>query len=171
MASTPTLSRVTGGTTGIGAATCRAFKAAGYSVAATYPDDSVDLAAFTQKTGIAAFKWSVADYPACVDGIAKIEAALGAIDILVNNAGITRDSSFAKMPEQWRDVIEVGLIGCINMAHAVFAGRRARKWGRIVSISSINGQAASSARLTMPQRRPACSASPRRWRWRARAAE
>ncbi|SFF91320.1 3-oxoacyl-[acyl-carrier-protein] reductase [Novosphingobium sp. CF614] len=145
MASAPKPRRVavvTGGTTGIGAATCRALQGAGLAVAATYPDDDARAAAFTQETGIAAFKWSVADYQACADGIARVEAALGAVDVLVNNAGITRDSSFAKMrPEQWREVIDVDLIGCINMAHAVFAGMRARKWGRIVSISSINGQA------------------------------
>jgi acetoacetyl-CoA reductase len=145
MASAPKPRRVavvTGGTTGIGAATCRAFKAAGYAVAATYPDDEPHAAAFTRETGIPTFQWSVADYQACLDGIVRVEAALGPVDILVNNAGITRDSSFAKMrPEQWRAVIEVDLIGCINMAHAVFAGMRARKWGRIVSISSINGQA------------------------------
>lgn len=145
MASAPKPHRValvTGGTTGIGAATCRAFQAAGLAVAATYSGDDARAAAFTQETGITAFKWSVADYQACVDGIAGVEAALGPVDILVNNAGITRDSSFAKMrPEQWREVIDVDLIGCINMAHVVFAGMRARKWGRIVSISSINGQA------------------------------
>ncbi|MES1975975.1 MAG: acetoacetyl-CoA reductase [Pseudomonadota bacterium] len=133
---------VTGGTTGIGAAICRAFQAAGVIVAATYPDDDAHAAAFTEQTGIPTFKWSVANYQACVDGIARVEAALGPVDILVNNAGITRDSSFAKMlPEQWREVIEVDLIGCLNMAHTVFAGMRSRKWGRIVSISSINGQA------------------------------
>lgn len=145
MASAPNPRRVavvTGGVTGIGAATCRALKALGHAVAATYPAGDNRAAAFTQETGIPAFEWSVADYEACVAGIAQIEAALGPVDILVNNAGITRDSSFAKMrPEQWREVIEVDLIGCFNMSHAVYSGMRERKWGRIVSISSINGQA------------------------------
>lgn len=133
---------VTGGVTGIGAATCRALQQLGHTVAATYPEGDPHGPGFEKETGIPAFKWSVADYAACVAGIARIEAALGPVDILVNNAGITRDASFAKMrPEQWREVIEVDLIGCFNMAHAVYGGMRARKWGRIVSISSINGQA------------------------------
>ncbi|GAA0295204.1 beta-ketoacyl-ACP reductase [Sphingomonas oligophenolica] len=145
MASTPNAHRValvTGGTTGIGAAICRAFHQAGYAVAATYTHDDARADAFSKASGIAAFKWSVADYQACVDGIARVTAALGPVDILANNAGITRDASLAKMqPEQWREVIDVNLSGCFNMAHAVFAGMRARKWGRIVNISSINGQA------------------------------
>jgi acetoacetyl-CoA reductase len=133
---------VTGGTTGIGAATCRALKAEGIAVAATYPAGDTRGAGFAAETGIPIFEWSVADHDACVAGVAQVEAALGPVDILVNNAGITRDASFAKMqPAQWREVIEVNLIGCFNMAHAVYAGMKARKWGRIVNISSINGQA------------------------------
>ncbi|WP_213982286.1 acetoacetyl-CoA reductase [Sphingomonas sp. dw_22] len=145
MASIPQSRRVavvTGGVTGIGAATCRALQQLGCAVAATYPEGDPHGPGFQQETGIPAFVWSVADYQACVDGIAKVEAALGPVDILVNNAGITRDASFAKMrPEQWREVIEVDLIGCFNMAHAVYGGMRARKWGRIVNVSSINGLA------------------------------
>jgi acetoacetyl-CoA reductase len=145
MASTPHPRRValvTGGTTGIGAAICRAFDRAGYAVAATYSHDSERAAAFTAETGIPTFIWSVADQQACSDGTAQVAAALGPIDILVNNAGITRDASFARMQhEQWQEVIDVNLSGCFNMTHAVFADMRARKWGRIVNISSINGQA------------------------------
>lgn len=145
MASTPNAQRValvTGGTTGIGAAICRAFHQAGYAVAATYTHDDARADAFSKETGIATFKWSVADCQACVDGVARVTNALGPVDILVNNAGVTRDASFGRMqPEQWREVIDVNLIGCFNMAHAVFADMRARKWGRIVNISSINGQA------------------------------
>jgi len=145
MASTPNAQRValvTGGTTGIGAAICGAFHQAGYAVAATYTHDDARADAFSKETGIATFRWSVADCQACVDGVDRVTTALGPVDILVNNAGITRDASFGRMqPEQWREVIDVNLIGCFNMAHAVFADMRARKWGRIVNISSINGQA------------------------------
>ncbi|MDH7971380.1 acetoacetyl-CoA reductase [Sphingomonas sp. AR_OL41] len=133
---------VTGGTTGIGAAICRAFDRAGYAVAATYTHDSARAAAFTAETGIPTFQWSVADEAACIEGTAQVVAALGPIDILVNNAGITRDAGFARMQsEQWREVIDVNLTSCFNMTHTVFAAMRARKWGRIVNISSINGQA------------------------------
>lgn len=133
---------VTGGTTGIGAATCEALAAQGHAVAANYCGNEERAAAFTQRTGIRAWRWSVADYDACVAGIAAVEAALGPIDILVNNAGITRDASLAKMtPDNWRDVIDTNLGGCFNMSHAVMPGMRTRKWGRIINISSINGEA------------------------------
>ncbi|MEQ9245812.1 acetoacetyl-CoA reductase [Nitratireductor rhodophyticola] len=132
---------VTGGTRGIGAAIATALKEAGYQVAANYAGNDEAAARFTEETGIATYKWSIADYDACAEGVAKIEADLGPVDILVNNAGITRDVMFHKMtPEDWRAVVDVNLNGVFNMTHQVFAGMRSRKFGRIISISSINGQ-------------------------------
>ena len=93
------------------------------------------------KNGVQAFKWSVADYDACVTGVARVENDVGPIDVLVNNAGITRDAMFHKMtPQQWREVIDVNLNGVFNMTHAVWPGMRNRRFGRVISISSINGQ-------------------------------
>ena len=133
---------VTGGTRGIGAAICQTLSDAGVAVAATYAGDDAHATAFAERTGVGVYRWSVADHAACADGVARIVAALGPIDILVNNAGITRDSSLAKMPlASWRAVIDTNLGGCFNMAQAVFAGMKARGWGRIVNIASINGQA------------------------------
>jgi acetoacetyl-CoA reductase len=138
----PRVVLVTGGTSGIGAATCEAFAALGYAVAANYCNDADRAQAFTARTGVRCWQWSVADHEACAAGLAQVEATLGPVDILVNNAGITRDGSLAKLPvPNWRDVIETNLTGCFNMTQAVFAGMRARKWGRIVNISSINGEA------------------------------
>ena len=132
---------VTGGTRGIGKAISVALKAAGCDVAANYAGNDEAAKAFTDETGIKAYKWSVADYDACTDGVAKVEAELGPVDILVNNAGITRDAPFHKMsPEQWRAVIDTNLTGVFNMTHPVFPGMRERGFGRIVTISSINGQ-------------------------------
>ena len=132
---------VTGGTRGIGAAISVAFKAAGYTVAANYAGNDAAAAAFTAETGIAAFKWSVAEYEACKAGIATVEAALGPVDVLVNNAGITRDGMFHKMtPQQWREVIDTNLSGLFNMTHPLWTGMRDRKFGRVINISSINGQ-------------------------------
>jgi acetoacetyl-CoA reductase len=132
---------VTGGSRGIGAAISIALKNAGYNVAANYAGNDEAAAAFTQKTGISAYKWSVADYDACVEGVKKVEADLGPVDILVNNAGITRDAMFHKMtPQQWREVVDTNLSGLFNMTHPVWNGMRERKFGRIVNISSINGQ-------------------------------
>ncbi|GHG84692.1 acetoacetyl-CoA reductase [Pseudodonghicola xiamenensis] len=132
---------VTGGTRGIGRATSIALKEAGYSVAANYAGNDEAAKAFTEETGIQAFKWSVADYEACAKGVAEVEAALGPVSVLVNNAGITRDAFFHKMtPQQWREVIDTNLTGAFNMTHNVWAGMRERKFGRVVCISSINGQ-------------------------------
>lgn len=132
---------VTGGTRGIGAAISVALKAAGYSVAANYAGNDAAAEAFTAQTGIAAFKWSVADYDACTAGIKSVQDALGPVDVLVNNAGITRDAMFHKMtPAQWREVIDTNLNGAFNMTHPVWSGMRDRKFGRIINISSINGQ-------------------------------
>jgi acetoacetyl-CoA reductase len=132
---------VTGGSRGIGAAIAKALKAAGYTVAANYAGNDDAAKAFTAETGIKAFKWSVADYDACAEGIKTVEADLGPVDVLVNNAGITRDAMFHKMtPQQWKEVIDTNLTGLFNMSHGVWNGMRERKFGRIVNISSINGQ-------------------------------
>ncbi|MEM9798070.1 MAG: acetoacetyl-CoA reductase [Pseudomonadota bacterium] len=132
---------VTGGTRGIGAAISHALKSAGCHVAATYAGNDEKAKAFTDETGIKTYKWNVADYDACTSGIAQIEADLGPVDVLVNNAGITRDAPFHKMtPQQWHECIDTNLNGVFNMTHNVWGGMRERKFGRIVTISSINGQ-------------------------------
>ena len=132
---------VTGGSRGIGAAISVALKNEGYSVAANYAGNDEAARAFGEETGIKTFKWSVADYEACKAGIAEVEGALGPIEVLVNNAGITRDAMFHRMtPEQWREVIDTNLTGVFNMTHCVWSGMRDRKFGRVVNISSINGQ-------------------------------
>jgi acetoacetyl-CoA reductase len=132
---------VTGGSRGIGAAISTALKAAGYKVAANYAGNDEAAAKFTEETGIPTYKWSVADYDACAAGIAKVEADLGPVEVLVNNAGITRDAMFHKMtPQQWKEVIDTNLTGVFNMTHPIWNGMRDRKFGRIVNISSINGQ-------------------------------
>lgn len=132
---------VTGGSRGIGAAISIALNKAGYKVAANYAGNDEAAAKFKDETGIAVYKWSVADYDACKDGIATVEADHGPVDVLVNNAGITRDAMFHRMtPEQWREVIDTNLTGVFNMTHNVWPGMRDRKFGRVVNISSINGQ-------------------------------
>ncbi len=132
---------VTGGTRGIGEAISVALKNAGMKVAANYAGNEASAKAFTDRTGIPSYKWNVADFDACQAGVAKIVAEIGPVDVLVNNAGITRDGTILKMTyEMWREVMDVNLGGCFNMAKAVFAGMRERKFGRIVNIGSINGQ-------------------------------
>jgi acetoacetyl-CoA reductase len=132
---------VSGGTRGIGAAISVALKAAGYRVAANFAGNEEKAKAFHDETGIAVFKWDVSSYQACVDGIAKVEAEFGPIEVLVNNAGITRDGMFHKMtPEQWNEVIGTNLTGLFNMTHPIWNGMREREFGRVVNISSINGQ-------------------------------
>lgn len=132
---------VTGGTRGIGAAISVALKNAGYTVAANYAGNDEAAQAFKAQTGIPVFKWSVADYEACAAGVAQVEAEVGPVEILVNNAGITRDAMFHKMtPQQWKEVIDTNLSGVFNMTHPVWNGMRDRKFGRIITISSINGQ-------------------------------
>ena len=132
---------VTGGSRGIGAAISVGLKRAGYTVAANYAGNDEAAASFKAETGIPVFKWSVADYDACAAGIAKVEAELGPVEVLVNNAGITRDAPFHKMTrEQWADVINTNLNGVFNMTHPLWNGMRERKFGRIITISSINGQ-------------------------------
>ncbi|MCG5236034.1 acetoacetyl-CoA reductase [Xanthobacter oligotrophicus] len=132
---------VTGGTRGIGEAISVALKAAGYKVAANYAGNDEAAKAFTEKTGIAAFKWDVSDFESCKAGIAKVEAEVGPVEVLVNNAGITRDGQFHKMSlEQWSAVINTNLNSAFNMTRPVIEGMRERKFGRIICISSINGQ-------------------------------
>lgn len=132
---------VTGGTRGIGAAISVALTKAGYRVAANYAGNEEKAQAFNKETGIPIFKWDVSSYHACVEGIAKVEAKFGPVEVLVNNAGITRDGMFHKMtPGQWTEVIGTNLNGLFNMTHPVWSGMRDRNFGRIINISSINGQ-------------------------------
>lgn len=132
---------VTGGSRGIGAAISIALKNAGHTVAANYAGNDEAAAKFTAETGIKTYKWNVADYEASKAGLAQVEADLGPVDIVVANAGITRDAPFHKMtPEQWKQVIDTNLTGVFNTVHPVWPGMRDRKFGRIVVISSINGQ-------------------------------
>ena len=132
---------VSGGTRGIGAAISTALKSEGYTVAATYAGNDDKALAFTAETGIKTFKWDVSDYDACTSGITQVEADLGKIEVLVNNAGITRDAPFHKMTrDQWTDVMRTNLDGVFNMTHPLWNGMRERKFGRVINISSINGQ-------------------------------
>ncbi|MCF8879807.1 acetoacetyl-CoA reductase [Hyphobacterium sp. SN044] len=133
---------VTGGTRGIGAAISIALKDAGHDVVANFAGNAEAAKAFTDQTGIATIKWDVGDYDACAAGLKEAESVLGGgIDIVVNNAGITRDGMFHKMtPEAWNEVIRVDLSSLFNMSRPVIDGMRERGWGRIVNISSINGQ-------------------------------
>jgi acetoacetyl-CoA reductase len=133
---------VTGGTRGIGEAISIALRDMGLQVAANYAGNEERAREFSERTGIASYKWDVGDYDACQEGVREVEADLGAADVLVNNAGITRDGTIRKMDrKQWDEVIDVNLGGCFNMAKAVFDGMSGRKYGRIVNIGSINGQA------------------------------
>jgi acetoacetyl-CoA reductase len=132
---------VSGGTRGIGAAISKALHAAGYKVAANYAGNDEAASKFSGETGIKAYKWDVSAYDACVAGLGQVAADLGPVEILVNNAGITRDSMFHRMkPEQWLAVINTNLVSLFNMCRPVIEGMRERKFGRIVNISSINGQ-------------------------------
>lgn len=132
---------VTGGTRGIGAGIAKALSEAGYKVAATYQGNDTAAAAFREETGIATFKWDVADYAACEKGLAEVVQALGPVEVLVNNAGITRDIMLHKMtPDQWRAVIDTNLTSCFNLCRLAIEPMRAAGFGRIVNISSINGQ-------------------------------
>lgn len=132
---------VTGGTRGIGAAISTALKAAGYKVAANYGGNDEAAATFKAESGVDVYKWNVGDFDACQKGIAQVETDLGPIDILVNNAGITRDTMLHKMAlDQWREVINVDLDSLFNMSRHVIDGMRERNFGRIINITSINGQ-------------------------------
>src|SRR5437016_3466825 len=132
---------VTGGTRGIGASVSKALKAAGYNVAANYGGNDEAAAKFKAETGIPVHKWDVSSFDACTAGLKQIEADLGPVEILVNNAGITRDAPFHRMTvEQWSAVVNTNLNSLFNMCRPVIEGMRARKFGRIINISSINGQ-------------------------------
>ena len=132
---------VTGGSRGIGAAISKALKAAGYKVAASYAGNDAAAEKFKSETGIPVYKWDVGDFDACAEGVKKVEAEVGPVDVLVNNAGITRDGFFHRMTkEQWSAVIRTNLDSLFNMTRPVIEGMRARSWGRVVVISSINGQ-------------------------------
>ncbi len=133
---------VTGGTRGIGKAISLALKEQGHTVVANYAGNDEKARAFTEETGIKAYKWDVGDHEATLAGCKQVEDEIGPIDILVNNAGITRDGTLLKMSyDDWVDVMRVNLGGCFNMAKACYPGMRERGWGRIVNIGSINGQA------------------------------
>jgi len=132
---------VTGGTRGIGAAIAKALKAEGHNVAATFAGNTTKAEAFRAETGIHVFQWDVGDPAACADGVKKVEADVGPIDILVNNAGITRDGWFHKMDhDAWSAVLRTNLDSMFNMTRPVIEGMRDRNYGRVVNISSINGQ-------------------------------
>lgn len=132
---------VTGGTRGIGEAISVALQKKGYRVAANYAGNDEAARAFQSETGIPVYKWSVAEFDACKEGVARVEKDLGPVDVLVNNAGITRDTMFHRMElHQWEQVINTNLNGLFNMTRQVWEGMRNRNFGRIVNISSINGQ-------------------------------
>ena len=132
---------VTGGTRGIGAAISRALKKAGYNVAANYGGNDEAAQAFKKDTKIPVFKWDVSDYVACEQGIVNVENEVGPVEVLVNNAGISRDAMFQKMShEQWSEVIRTDLDSVFNMTRPVINGMRERSFGRVINISSINGQ-------------------------------
>ncbi len=133
---------VTGGTRGIGEAISMALRDSGVTVAANYAGNEEKARAFTDRTGIKSYKWDVSDLDACIAGVQQVESELGPVEILVNNAGITRDGTMKRMDRRaWDEVIDVNLGGCFNMAKAVWDGMSARKYGRVVNIGSINGQA------------------------------
>jgi acetoacetyl-CoA reductase len=133
---------VTGGTRGIGEAISVALKSAGYKVAANYCGNDERAKAFSEKVGIGVYKWDVADFDACQNGVRAVETDLGPVDIVVNNAGITRDGTMRRMQRSgWDEVLDTNLGGCFNMCKAAWEGMLARGFGRVVNIGSINGQA------------------------------
>jgi acetoacetyl-CoA reductase len=137
----PRVALVTGGTRGIGAAIAKALKAAGYQVAANYAGNDEAAQKFKAETGIPVYKWDVSSFEACAAGVKQVVAELGPVDVLVNNAGITRDAQLHRMkPEQWAEVINTNLGSLFNMTRQVIEGMRARKFGRVINISSVNGQ-------------------------------
>jgi len=132
---------VTGGTRGIGASISQKLKEAGYKVIAVYHGNNAVASAFEKQTGIPAYKWDVSNFKACQDGVIQVSLDHGPIDILVNNAGITQDATLPKMNYgQWDDVIQTNLSSCFNMTRQVIESMRDRKFGRIINMSSINGQ-------------------------------
>jgi acetoacetyl-CoA reductase len=132
---------VTGGTRGIGHAISVALKEAGFSVAANYAGNDAAAQKFKDETGIPTFKWDVGDYEACSAGLKKVEQELGPVEVVINNAGITKDAMLHRMtPQMWNEVMRVNLGSMFNMTQPLLDGMRSRNWGRIVNISSINGQ-------------------------------
>jgi len=133
---------VTGGTRGIGRAICEQLKSDGFTVVANYGGNDAAAQTCSESTGIKCYKWDVGDHEAVLEGCANVAEEVGPVDVVVNNAGITRDGTLHKMSfEDWNEVMRINLGGCFNMAKACFPGMRERKWGRIVNIGSINGQA------------------------------
>ena len=133
---------VTGGTRGIGRAICEQLKSDGFTVVANYGGNDAAAQECSEATGVQCYKWDVGDHEATLAGCAKVADEIGPVDVVVNNAGITRDGILHKMSfEDWNEVMRINLGGCFNMAKACFPGMRTRKWGRIVNIGSINGQA------------------------------
>lgn len=132
---------VTGGTRGIGAAICEALDKAGYKVVATYQGNDEAARLFTEKTAISAYKFNVGNFDACQEALTKIVNEIGPVDVLVNNAGITRDGFLHKTtPQHWHEVVQTNLDSVFNMSRLVIEGMRDRGFGRIINISSINGQ-------------------------------
>src|SRR5450759_781829 len=161
---------VTGGTRGIGAAIAKALQAAGYKVAAVYHGNDEAAAKFKTETGIAVFKWDVSSFDACADGVKKVQAGLGPVEVLVNNAGITRDAMLHRMkPEQWTAVINTNLGSLFNMTRQVIEGMRERSSAASSTSRPSTARKARWGRPITPPPRPARSASPRRWRRKARA--
>ena len=139
---------VTGGSRGIGAAISIALKNEGYKVAATYAGNDEAASKFSSETGINTYKWNVANYEESAEGLNQVQADLGSIDTVVANAGITRDAPFHKMtPEQWNQVVDTNLTGVFNTIHPLWPGMREQKFGRVIVISSINGQKGQFAQV------------------------
>jgi acetoacetyl-CoA reductase len=139
---------VTGGSRGIGAAISKKLQADGFQVAATYAGNDEASAAFTAETGIKTYKWNVASYEESAAGIAQVTTDLGAIEVVVANAGITKDAPFHKMtPEMWNQVIDTNLTGVFNTVHPIWPSMRENKFGRVIVISSINGQKGQFAQV------------------------
>ena len=139
---------ITGGTRGIGAAISIALKNEGYKVAATYAGNDEVASKFSDDTGINTYKWNVASYEESTQGLEKVQADLGSIDTVVANAGITRDAPFHKMtPDQWNQVVDTNLTGVFNTIHPLWPAMREQKFGRVIVISSINGQKGQFAQV------------------------
>ena len=139
---------VTGGSRGIGAAISLALKSENYNVAATYAGNEEAASKFSDETGIPTYKWNVASYEESTEGLKKVQADLGPIDTVVANAGITRDAPFHKMtPEQWNEVVDTNLTGVFNTVHPLWTSMREKKFGRVIVISSINGQKGQFAQV------------------------
>ena len=139
---------VTGGSRGIGAAISLALKSENYNVAATYAGNEEAASKFSDETGIPTYKWNVASYEESTEGLKKVQADLGSIDTVVANAGITRDAPFHKMtPEQWNEVVDTNLTGVFNTVHPLWPSMREQKFGRVIVISSINGQKGQFAQV------------------------